>query len=423
MSEAAALDLAAVHSRADVERLDRDDPLAPLRERFALPTGTIYLDGNSLGALPRATAGRVAEVVERQWGEDLIASWGRHDWLGLPRRVGDRLAPLLGARPGEVVAADSTSVNLFKLLAAARRLRPRRSVLLSESGHFPTDLYIAEAIAGWLDGTSRVETVDGDGGGPPSDDRIVAALSDDRLHEQIAVLTLGHVDFRTGARRDVARLTAAAHRAGALVVWDLAHSAGALRLELDAWNVDFAVGCGYKFLNGGPGAPAFLFVAQALQEQVETPLPGWLGHRDPFAFTPSYQPAPGIDRFQCGTPPILSLAALDAALDLHHEASAAEPPMAALERKAARLGDLFLALAQRRLEPLGLAPVSPRQAAQRGSQITLRHPRAGDLIAALAERGVVGDFRPPDLLRFGLAPLYTRYVDIWDAVERIAEAA
>jgi len=377
--------------------LDADDPLGHCRDRFILPEGIIYLDGNSLGALPRATVGAIADTAERQWGGDLIASWNKHDWIGAPQRLGDQIAPLVGASPGEVLAGDSTSVNLFKLLAAALRARPGRTTILSEAGNFPTDLYIAQGL-GRLSG-ARLRTVEAEA--------VEAAIGCDT-----AVVMLTHVDYRSGRRHDMVRLTAAAHAAGALMLWDLSHSAGAVLVDLNDARADLAVGCGYKYLNGGPGAPAFLFVAEALQAQLQSPLSGWLGHADPFAFEPDYRPAPGISRFQAGTPSILAMAALEAGV-----ATFAGIEMASLEAKSRRLSDLFIALVEERCPELTLA--SPRGA--RGSHLVFAHPQAYALMQALIARGVIGDFREPDLVRFGFAPLYNGYADVWRAVDILAD--
>jgi kynureninase len=376
--------------------LDAADPLAHCRERFALPEGVIYLDGNSLGALPRATATAVTDTVERQWGGDLIASWNKHDWIGAPQRIGDRIAPLIGAKAGEVLVGDSTSVNLFKLLAAALAARPGRKTILSEAGNFPTDLYIAQGVGGMAGATLR--TVDAD-------------AVEGAIDAGTAVVMLTHVDYRSGRRHDIDRLTAAAHAAGALMLWDLSHSAGAVAVDLNAAGADLAVGCGYKYLNGGPGAPAFLFVAEALQDRLASPLSGWLGHAEPFAFEPDYRPAPGISRFQAGTPSILAMAALEAGLATFDGVSTAD-----LEAKSRRLSDLFIALVEERCPELTLA--SPRE--NRGSHLVLAHPHAYALMQALIERGVIGDYREPDLVRFGFAPLYNGYADVWRAVEVVA---
>lgn len=383
----------------EAEALDAADPLAHCRARFALPAGMIYLDGNSLGALPAAAARRVAATVEQEWGNDLIASWNKHDWIGASQRLGARIAPLIGARPSEVLVADSTSINLFKLLAAALGARPGRKTILSEAGNFPTDLYIAQGLAALVPGV-RLRTVE-----PGA---IESALGDDT-----AVLMLTQIDYRGGRRHDMAALTAAAHRAGALALWDLSHSAGAIAVDLNGAGADLAVGCGYKYLNGGPGAPAFLFVAEALRDQLASPLSGWFGHADPFAFEPGYRPADGIARFQSGTPSIIALAALEAGLATFDGLT-----MADLEAKSRALSEAFIALVEERCPGLTLA--SPRVSAERGSHVVFAHPDGYALMQALIERGLIGDFRAPDLVRFGFAPLYNGFADIWRAVDIIA---
>jgi kynureninase len=386
-------------TRADAEALDAADPLAGCRAWFALPDGVVYLDGNSLGPLPRATPARLHHLLTEQWGRDLIRSWNAHDWIGWPRRLGDRLAPLIGARPGEVAVADSTSVNLFKLLAAALALNPGRRTILSERGNFPTDLYVAQGLGRLLGGT--VTTLAVDAGALP------AALGDD-----VAVLMLTHVNYRTGAMHDLAGLTAAAHAAGALALWDLSHSAGAMPLALDDAGADLAVGGGYKFLNGGPGAPAYVFVAERWHERIVSPIAGWMGHASPFDFAPEYAPAPGIERMLAGTPPILAVAALDAGIELLERVDLTQ-----VRAKSIALGDLFHRLVEHDGAALGLRLVSPLDPARRGSQVCLGHPEGYAVMQALIERGVIGDFRPPDILRFGLAPLYIRHVDVFDAVQ------
>ena len=380
-------------TRDDAAALDRADELAPFRDRFVLPDGVIYLDGNSLGPLPKATPARVAQVLEREWGQSLIRSWTDHGWIDLQFRVGEKIARLIGAAPGTTVVADSTSVNLFKLLAAALDQRPGRNVILTEEGNFPTDLYMAQGLAALLRRGHVLR--------PVSD--VVAALD-----ARTAVLMLTHVNYRSGAMHDMAALTRAAHAAGALVLWDLSHSIGAVPLQLDADGVDLAVGCGYKYLNGGPGAPAFLYVAKHLQDDLRLPLTGWLGHAEPFAFESTYRPASGIARAVVGTPPILSLAALEMGIDI-----ALEAPMAAVRAKSLRLAELFMSLMER--EP-GFRLLTPRAESSRGSQVAFAHPDGYAIMQALIDRGVIGDFRAPDVLRFGLAPLYVRFVDVWDAV-------
>ena len=376
--------------------LDRDDVLAPFRDLFSLPDGVIYLDGNSLGPLPRATAGRFAEVLAREWGEGLIRSWDEAGWLGLPARLGDKIARLLGAPAGTVMVADSTSVNLFKLLAVALGLRPGRSVILSEIGNFPTDVYVAEGLADLLGGRAVVRLVPASG--------IVEALGDD-----VAVVMLSHVNYRSGAMHDMAAITEAAHLAGALVLWDLAHSAGAVPVDLAGSGADLAVGCGYKFLNGGPGAPAFLYVAEAHQQAARFPITGWLGHAEPFGFHDSFRPACGIGRAVVGTPSILAMAALEVGVDI-----ALRAPMAAVRAKSQAQAALLIALvAQFGCELEVIAP------AVRGSHVAFRHPDAGAIMQALIARGVIGDFRPPDILRFGITPLILSHVELWDVAEAI----
>jgi kynureninase len=384
-------------TREGAEALDAGDELAFMREEFALPPGIVYLDGNSLGALPRAAVGRLRDVVEREWGVGLIRSWNRHGWIDLPARVAALLAPLIGAAADEVAVADSTSVNLFKLLAGALRLRLGRSVILSEEENFPSDLYVAQGLSALFDRVSL---------------RLMprAGLAK-ALDESVAVLMLTHVDFRTGAFHDMPEWTRAAHRVGALMLWDLAHSAGALPVDLAGCEADLAVGCGYKYLNGGPGAPAFTFVARRHQGAFETPLAGWMGHAEPFAFEPRYRPAAGIARLLCGTPPVLSLAALECGVETISRAGVAR-----LRRKSVALTDLFVRLVEQECPAAGLALASPREAEQRGSQVALRHPEGYAIVQALIARGVIADFRTPDVLRFGFAPAYLRFTDVWDAV-------
>lgn len=389
-------------TRSVAEALDAADPLAPFRDRFVLPDGLVYLDGNSLGALPKAAAARVAKVVAHEWGEGLVRSWNDAGWIDLPRRVGDKIARLVGAGPGEVVCADSTSVNVFKVLSAALALRPGRSTILSEEGNFPTDLYVAEGLARLLERGHRLRLV------PKSDVR--SAPDGDT-----AVLLLTHVDYRSGEKHDLEAVTRAGHEAGALVAWDLAHSAGAMPVDLAAAGADFAVGCGYKYLCGGPGAPAFLYVAPRHQEAFRQPLSGWLGHAEPFAFEAAYRPAPGISRALCGTPPILSMSALDAALDVILAAD-----LALVRAKSEAMTSFFVeAVEQECGEAVQL--VSPRVSSLRGSQVSFAHPDAYAVMRALIERGVVGDFRAPDVLRFGFAPLYVRFADAWETARALAE--
>jgi kynureninase len=406
-------------NRADCEHLDAQDPLAALRDLFALPPNKIYLDGNSLGVLPRATAQRVADVVQREWGEHLIESWNTAHWIDLPQRIGNKLARLVGVGANELVAADSTSINLFKVLSAAlsmaRADSPQRRVILSERDNFPTDLYIAESLArerGFelvlIDTPQQIEP------------RLAQA--------DVAVLMLTQVNYRTGRLHDMAALTASAHRAGALAVWDLAHSAGALPVHLKRDDADFAVGCGYKFFNGGPGAPAFVWVHPRHADRFAQPLSGWMGHAAPFAFAPGYAPAPGIARYLCGTPPVIQMAALECGIDT---VLAAEPlgGMEALRSKSLALTELFMRLVAAQCSSLQV--ITPHDSQHRGSQVSMtRDEGAFAIVQALIARGVIGDFREgnkahpaaaQDVLRFGFTPLYTRFVDVWDAVAHLQQ--
>lgn len=396
--------MSAAASREQMQARDAADPLARFRDEFALPAGVIYLDGNSLGALPRRTAARLQQAVSEEWGEGLIRSWNSADWISIPQRVGDKIGRLVGAAPGETVVADSTSANLFKVLAVALGLRPGRRRIVSQRDNFPTDLYIAHGIGDWLGRGHELVLLDEE----PSAAAIEAALDDDT-----AVLLLTHVNYRSGCIHDMARLSAAAHDAGALTIWDLAHSAGALPLDLNAAGADFAVGCGYKYLNGGPGAPAFLWVAPRHQNAFAQPLSGWMGHAAPFAFDIRYRPAEGVGRYLCGTPPVLAAIALECGVDLLLEA---DPAL--LREKSVALGELFIALVEASCP--GLELVSPRSAAERGSQVSFRHPHGYPLMQALIARGVIGDFRAPDIVRFGFAPLYVSFTDVWEAAATLA---
>ena len=407
-------------SLQDCRALDAQDPLRVLREQFVLPDGVIYLDGNSLGVLPKTAAVRVAEAVTEQWGQGLIRSWNSAGWFDAPQRLGDKIAQLVGAAPGEVVATDSTSINLYKVLSAALNIAaqdaPGRKVVLSERSNFPTDLYIAEALC--RQHHLRLQLVE------PED--ITGALSAD-----VAVLMLTHVNYRTGAMHDMAALNRAAHQAGALTIWDLAHSAGAVPVDLHGAQADFAVGCGYKYLNGGPGAPAFVWAhprhANRPASPFLQPLAGWWGHAAPFDFTPDYRPAQGIARFLCGSQPILSMTALECGLD---SVLAAQPlgGMAALRAKSLALSDLFITLVEQRCAGHGLALATPREHAQRGSQVSFtRSEGAYAIVQALIARDMIGDFRAGDgklqldILRFGLTPLYIGYEDVWQAVEHLTQ--
>jgi kynureninase len=388
----------------DAAALDAASPLAT-RELFRLPEGIVYLDGNSLGALPRAVPDRLAEVVSGEWGQGLIRSWNPlpdrgGDWMALSARCAARIAPLVGAAPEDLHVGDSTSVTLFKTMVAATRLRPGRRVIVLEPGTFPTDGYVAAGVADllglelrWCDPDDPAAAVD----------------------EDTALLTLTHVDFRTGAMFDLAAVTAAAHRKGALVQWDLCHSVGAVPVDLTAADPDFAVGCTYKYLNGGPGSPAFGWVAPRLQDRLRQPITGWMGHAEPFAMSPDYRPRPGIGQLASGTPPVLALASLEAALSVWEGVS-----MADVRRVSLSLTDLFIRLVEERL-PGEFEVVTPREHGRRGSQVSLRHPEAYGVVQALIRRGVIGDFRTPDIARFGFTPLYLRHVDVVTAVDRLVE--
>jgi len=384
----------------EAQKLDASDPLAFARERFYLPDGVIYLDGNSLGALPVAAPAALRRTAEDQWGADLIAGWNKHDWIDWPTSTAANLSPIVGARPNELLIADSTSVCLFKLLSAAARARPGRRTILSQRRNFPTDLYVAQGLAGMLGLT--LDTVE--------PEEVIGAIDDDT-----AVVTLTHVDYRSASIHDLVAINAAAKAAGALVVWDLSHSAGAIELDLNGTGAELAVGCGYKYLNGGPGAPAFIFIAEGLQEELQSPLQGWMGHAEPFAFVDDYRPANGMLKFLTGTPSILALAALDAGLATFEGAS-----MAALAAKSRSLSRLFVAEVEKRCgSEVQLA--SPRDPMQRGSHVVLAHPEGYAVMQALIDRGVIGDFRAPDLMRFGFAPLYNSHAEMVRAAETLAD--
>ena len=389
-------------NRETARELDAADPLGPVREQFVLPDGVVYLDGNSLGALYGPVADRLGTVVTRQWGNHLIRAWNDDGWWAAPQRVGDRIGALIGAAPGQTVVGESTSVQLFNAITAAARLREGRPVILTDAAHFPTDGYIA-ASAGRMLGLEVCRADD-----PWETLR--------RRGGDVAVVAWPAVDYRTGELWDVAGLTSAAHDAGAVVVWDLCHAVGAVPLHLDADSADLAVGCTYKYLSGGPGSPAFIYVAARHQAVFDQPLTGWTGHAQPFAMEPGYAPAPGIARARIGTPAILSLLALDAALDVFGTAS-----LATIRAKNIGLGEFFISGVDDLLGGLGFGVVTPRAAARRGSHVALRHPDAHPIMGALIESGVIGDVRPPDLLRFGFNALYTSYADIYDALQALRE--
>jgi kynureninase len=381
---------------AEAEALDAADPLAALRAQFVTPEGVIYLDGNSLGQLPTATIPASADVVEQKWGQRLIRSWNE-GWIDAPQRLGAMIAPLIGAAPDEVIVADSTSINLYKLIVASLRADPSRNVIVSEAGNFPTDLYMVEGAVRAVPGaTLRVV----------ARDDIEAALDSDT-----ALLLLTHVHYKTAERFDMAARTAQGHAAGALVCWDLSHSAGAVSVDLNSAGADMAVGCGYKYLNGGPGAPAYLFVAKHLQQRLENPLPGWMGHAAPFAFVDGYAPADGMKRWLCGTPPMLSLAAFETGLQCWRDID-----MLAVERKSAALWSIFHAAGVK----AGLRCITPADPIKRGSHISFQHPHAYEIVQAMIAQGVIGDFRDPDILRFGLTPLTLSHVDVLTAAKLLS---
>ena len=383
----------------EAERLDASDRLAFARERFRLPEGVIYLDGNSLGALPVGAPDALANTAERQWGDDLIASWNKHGWIDWPATIAAKLAPIVGAKPNELLIADSTSVCQFKLLAAAARARPGRNRIISQQANFPTDLYVAQGLAGMLG--MQLKAV-------PAE-QVLPAIDTDT-----AVVALTHVDYRSGAIHDMRAINDAAHSVGALVVWDLSHSAGAVELDLDGSGCDLAIGCGYKYLNGAPGAPAFVYVAERLQDELANPLQGWMGHAEPFAFIDDYRPADGILKFLTGTPSVLALAALNAGIATFDGIA-----MADVQVKSRKLSQLFVEEVEARCGgEVRLA--SPRDPAERGSHVVFAHPAGHAVMQALIDRRVIGDFRAPDLMRFGFTPLYTRYVDVVRAAEILA---
>jgi kynureninase len=390
-------------TRDDALALDATDPLAGLRAAFALPTGSIYLDGNSLGPPPVAVHDAMVDVTRRQWGEGLVRSWNTADWIGAPLRVGDKIARLIGAEPGEVTVADSTTVNLFKLAAEALSLRPGRATILSEAGNFPTDLYAIQGLEALLGGRARLKTA--------APDDLLAAIDEDT-----AAVILTQVHYKTSRRWDLGALTAAAHAKGALMLWDLCHSVGAIAVDLNAAQADFAVGCSYKYLNGGPGAPAFLFVARRHQAAVTSPLTGWMGHAEPFAFEDGYRPATDIRGQITGTPPILGLAALETGVDLQLQADPAQ-----VEAKGLALAALFIAEVEARAADPDLKLTGPREAAQRGLHVSFAHPQGYALVQAMMARGVVGDFRAPDIARFGFSPLFLSYAEVWDAAHALAD--
>ncbi len=387
--------------RDHCQRLDAADPLAGLRDAFELPPGVIYLDGNSLGPLAKNARRNLASTLEEEWARRLILGWTESGWLAAPQRVGDRIGGLIGAAPGQVVVSDNTTVNLYKLATSALAIRPERTTILIQDEDFPTDRFVAGGVAAASSGRVQVRQFEPDG--------MAAALGPDT-----ALVILSHVDYRTGRLHDMPALTQTVHLAGALVLWDLSHSAGAVPVALDSCEVDFAAGCTYKFLNGGPGSPAYCYVARRLQSGARSPIWSWLGHADPFAFGPSYEPGPGPKSFITGTPGILGLAALEGALQVWDGVD-----LALLRRKALDLADTFVALVEARCAGSGLELLTPREPEARGSQVSWRHPQAQKIVTELIGRGVIGDFRPPNIARFGLTPLYLGFEDVWRAVEQL----
>jgi kynureninase len=384
--------------RASIATLDQFDPLRTKRDAFALPDGVIYLDGNSLGPVPKAALRELKIAAEHEWGEDLIRSWNRAGWFDLPATLGDRIARLIGAAPGETVITDTTSINIYKAIHAGLNLRPGRSVIVAEGGCFPTDIYMTEGVASVRpDMRIRLEGVE-------------APRIEDLLSDDVAVVLVNHVDYRTGVLRDMAALTGRIHDAGAIAVWDLCHSAGALKVDLNAHGADFAVGCTYKYLNGGPGAPAFVFAASRHHGKLSQPLTGWWGHASPFAFDRSFRPGDGIRPMLCGTQPILSMRALAGALEVWDDVDLDQ-----LREKSLGLTELFIALVEEGCGPFGVTLAVPRERTMRGSQVSFRHPHGYEIMQALIDRGVIGDFRSPDYMRFGFSPLYLSYADVYTA--------
>ncbi|MEE4243761.1 MAG: kynureninase [Kangiellaceae bacterium] len=387
---------------SDIEAMDKSDPIARKRNAFSLPENTIYLDGNSLGPTPIAAIERAQEVVNNQWRNDLITSWNQHQWIELPTIVGEKIAPLIGADTGQVICCDSVSINLFKLMAAGLSLNPGRKVILSQRDNFPTDLYMAQGLESLI-GSDKCQLKQVDG------DQIL-----EYLDETVAVLMLTQVNFRTGEVHDMAAITQAAHDKGILVIWDLAHSAGVMPIELDSWQVDFAVGCGYKYFNGGPGAPAFVYVAERHQDNLSQPLSGWMGHSKPFDFSPDYQPAQDIKAFLCGTPQVISMSVLDAALDVYNDISIEQ-----IRAKSLAMSDLFMRLVKQYPALRQLDLITPTQHAIRGSQVAYRHEHAYAICQALIAEDIIADFRAPDILRIGFSPLFLTFENIYQSVESL----
>ncbi|MBZ9734491.1 kynureninase [Mesorhizobium sp. CA18] len=389
---------------AEVEAMDAADPLRAMRDRFVLPEDVIYLDGNSLGAASVDAFSEIETAARQEWARDLIRAWNTAGWFDMPIELGDQLGRLIGAKPGQTVVCDTTSINIYKVLHAALTMRPERSVIVAEGDSFPTDLYMAEGVASTRPGTVlRLEGAD-------------APTIEELVDDRVAVILVNHVNYKSGRLRDMAALTRKAQEAGALIVWDLCHTAGALPVDLDGSNADFAIGCTYKYLNGGPGSPAFIYAANRHHRDIRQPLSGWWGHARPFAFEQGYAAGTGIRRFLCGTQPVLSMRALKGALDMWNDVD-----IRAVRRKSVALTDLFIRLVEAKCGGFGLELESPRNGAERGSQVSFAHPHGYQVMRALIERGVIGDFRAPSTIRFGFTPLYVGYRDVWDAVEMLED--
>ncbi|TPI82030.1 kynureninase [Mesorhizobium sp. B2-8-9] len=389
---------------AEVEAMDAADPLRAMRDRFVLPEDVIYLDGNSLGAASVDAFSEIETAARQEWARDLIRAWNTAGWFDMPIELGDQLGRLIGAKPGQTVVCDTTSINIYKVLHAALAMRPERSVIVAEGDSFPTDLYMAESVASTRLGTVlRLEGTD-------------APTIEELVDDRVAVILVNHVNYKSGRLRDMAALTRKAHEAGALIAWDLCHTAGALPVDLDGSNADFAIGCTYKYLNGGPGSPAFIYAASRHHRDIRQPLSGWWGHARPFAFEQGYAAGTGIRRFLCGTQPVLSMRALKGALDMWNDVD-----IRAVRRKSVALTDLFIRLVEAKCGGFGLELESPRNGAERGSQVSFAHPHGYQVMRALIERGVIGDFRAPSTIRFGFTPLYVGYRDVWNAVEVLQE--
>jgi len=387
-------------TREDFTSLDKIDPLAKVRDEFSLPQNLIYFDGNSLGPLPKCTIHTLETMIQKEWGNGLISSWNKENWINMPRELGNKIAPLIGAKSGEVVVVDSTSVNLFKILTSALLLNKNRSVIVSEAENFPSDLYILEGVNKMFGESYERHLIE------EGDYEI-----DKYIDTSTAVVMLSHVNYKTGLISDIKRITSIAHEKGALVIWDLSHSVGVMPLYLHDCGVDFAVGCTYKHLNGGPGAPGFLYVHKSLIEKVSQPLTGWMGHIQPFEFVVNYQPANDICKYICGTPPIIAYKAIESGLTVFEQVS-----MNVVREKSIKLSEMFIQLMQQECIKFGFELFSPRNAEQRGSQVSFTHGNGFSIMQTLISHSVVGDFRQPNILRFGFSPLYMRFEDVWDAV-------